>query len=68
MVYLVFGLIYSAEDIEKCKDKDVLEQLLTEMAGEFPSLSRVFVEERDVYLCHSLKRCTQINVGNTGMC
>ncbi|KAK7102452.1 traB domain-containing protein-like [Littorina saxatilis] len=45
----------SKEDVEKCKQRDLLEQLLKEMTGEFPALSRVFVEERDVYLAHSLK-------------
>ena len=91
------------EDVEKCKQKDLLESMLEEMAGnssgvfkyrlftwrnnfkktyrnpcccliifksckyqpkyqyassfsgEFPALSRVFVQERDLYLAHSLK-------------
>jgi hypothetical protein len=41
--------------VEKCKQRDLLEQLLKEMTGEFPALSQVFVEERDIYLTHSLK-------------
>ncbi|PVD24086.1 hypothetical protein C0Q70_14556 [Pomacea canaliculata] len=45
----------SKEDVEKCKQRDLLEQLLKEMTGEFPALSRVFVDERDVFLAHSLK-------------
>ena len=45
----------SKEDVEKCKQRDLLEQLLKEMTGEFPALSQVFVEERDIYLTHSLK-------------
>ncbi|KAL8559166.1 hypothetical protein ACOMHN_048413 [Nucella lapillus] len=45
----------SKEDVEKCKQRDLLEQLLKEMTGEFPALSQVFVEERDVFLTHSLK-------------
>lgn len=49
----------SQEDIEKCKDTDILEQLLSEMAGTFPSLTRVFVDERDVYLANSLKQCAK---------
>ncbi|XP_067936281.1 traB domain-containing protein-like [Watersipora subatra] len=56
----------SPEDIEKCKEKDMLEQMLTEMAGEFPSLTRVFVDERDVFLAHSLKRSTQVQLGPAG--
>jgi hypothetical protein len=37
----------SVEDVEKCKDKDLLESLLAELAGEFPQLSKIFVTERD---------------------
>lgn len=47
------------EDVEKCKQKDLLEQMLKEMTGEFPALSRVFVEERDIYLAHSLKNLSK---------
>lgn len=28
------------EEVEKCKDRDLLENMLAEMAGEFPALSR----------------------------
>ncbi|XP_071082471.1 traB domain-containing protein-like isoform X2 [Haliotis cracherodii] len=57
------------EDVEKCKQRDLLEQMLREMTGEFPALSRVFVEERDLYLAHSLKmaarpiQCPQVPEG-----
>merc|ERR1712098_559484 len=43
------------EEVEKCKDRDLLENMLAEMAGEFPGLSRVFVQERDLFLAHSLQ-------------
>merc|ERR1719351_149655 len=43
------------EDVERCKQKDLLESMLEEMAGTYPALSRVFVQERDLYLAHSLK-------------
>lgn len=45
---------YSREEIERCKEKDLLERILSEMTGEFPSITRVFVNERDLYLAHSL--------------
>lgn len=45
----------SAEEVERCKQKDLLEEMLEEMTGEFPSLSRVFVHERDVCLAHSMQ-------------
>ena len=58
---LIFQTNYSnirfscREEVEKCKDRDLLENMLAEMAGEFPALSRVFVAERDLFLAHSLQ-------------
>jgi len=43
------------EEVEKCKQMDLLENMLAEMAGEFPALSEVFVAERDLFLSHSLQ-------------
>jgi len=57
----------SLEDIEKCKEKDILEQMLADMASEFPSLNNVFVTERDIYLANSLKRSSRISLGPIGM-
>jgi pheromone shutdown protein TraB len=45
--------------VEKCKQKDLLEEMLAEMTGEFPALSYVFVHERDLYLAHSLALAAQ---------
>ncbi|KAL0840256.1 hypothetical protein ABMA28_015541 [Loxostege sticticalis] len=45
----------SVEEVEKCKQKKMLEDMLEEMAEEFPALKRVFVVERDMFLCHSLQ-------------
>ncbi|XP_058465490.1 traB domain-containing protein [Malaya genurostris] len=45
----------SIEDVEQCKQKDLLEEIMLELAGEFPAFGRVFVEERDLYLCYSLQ-------------
>lgn len=45
----------SKEEVERCKQKDLLEEMLAEMTGEFPDLSRVFVKERDIYLTYSLQ-------------
>lgn len=33
---------------------DLLEQLLQEMAGDFPLLTKIFVDERDLYMVHAL--------------
>jgi len=44
----------SNEEIEKMKEKDMLETLLQEMAKDYPTLSQVFVQERDVWLAYAL--------------
>ncbi|CAB3362657.1 Hypothetical predicted protein [Cloeon dipterum] len=51
----------SKEEVEKCKQKDLLEEMLEEMTGEFPALSKVFVHERDLFLAHSLALAAQPN-------
>ena len=43
------------EDVERCKDRDLLHDMLAEMAGEYPALASVFVDERDIFLAHSLQ-------------
>lgn len=49
----------SKEEVERCKQKDLLEELMKEMAGEYPALGDVFVKERDTYLCHSLQMAAE---------
>ncbi|CAL1527020.1 unnamed protein product [Lymnaea stagnalis] len=61
---LAYAILFSKEpitkeDVEKCKQKDLLEQMIEEMTGEFPALGRVFVKERDIYLAHSLRKIAQ---------
>ena len=48
--------ITSEEDVERCKQRDLLEEMLIQMTGEYPSLSKVFVQERDIFLAHNLKK------------
>jgi pheromone shutdown-related protein TraB len=43
------------EDIEKMKDKDVLETLLSEIGEAFPELRRILIDERDQYLTHKIR-------------
>ena len=50
---------FSKEEVEKCKEKDLLEEMLREMTGEFPPLSEVFVSERDLFLTNSLRQATR---------
>ena len=47
--------LLSREDVEKCKQKDLLAEMLAEMTGDFPTLYKVFVSERDQYLARSLR-------------
>lgn len=49
----------SKEDVEKCKQKDLLEQTMSEMIGEFPALHQTIVAERDIYLTHTLRQATR---------
>uniref|UniRef100_A0A8B9L427 TraB domain containing n=1 Tax=Astyanax mexicanus TaxID=7994 RepID=A0A8B9L427_ASTMX len=46
-------------DVEKCKQKDLLEQTMSEMIGEFPALHRTIVAERDIYLTHTLRQAAR---------
>lgn len=47
------------EDVEKCKDKDILERLLEELAGQFPGFKTVLLDERNIYLAHSIYQYAQ---------
>lgn len=58
-VKIAFKLIFSnktitEEEVEQCKQKDLLEELLEQMTDEYPVFRDVLVNERDLYLCHSL--------------
>ena len=55
------------EDVEQCKNKDLLQNILAEVAEEFTALSSVFVNERDIFLTHSLQIAAKaIPTHNTG--
>ena len=59
-VKMAFSIIFSREtvtkeEVEKCKQRDLLESMLREITGEYPELSKVLVEERDMYLAYSLQ-------------
>ncbi len=43
------------EDIEKLKERDVLETLLSELGKTLPDLQRVLIDERDQYLAHKIR-------------
>lgn len=58
-VMLHFLPNFSKEDVEKCKQKDLLEQTMSEMIGEFPALHQTIVAERDIYLTHTMRQATR---------
>ncbi|XP_065058290.1 traB domain-containing protein-like [Rhopilema esculentum] len=49
----------SKEDIEKFKQKDMLAEILKEMTGDYPMLTKVFVNERDLYMAHTLRKAAR---------
>lgn len=61
LIYQVLGSDFeiTQADVEKCKERDVLEQLMLELGSQFPGFKRVLLDERDVYLSHSIYRWAQ---------
>eukprot|EP00794_Sanderia_malayensis_P007340 gene7340-8160_t len=49
----------SKDDIEKFKKKDMLAEILAEMTGDFPTLTKVFVSERDLYMSQALAKAAK---------
>ncbi len=43
------------EDIEKIKEQDVLEALLSGIGEAFPDIKRILIDERDQYLAHKIR-------------
>lgn len=64
----VLCALYSVEEIEKCKKRDMLEQLLADLAGEYPAFGEVFLDERDVFLTYSLQAAAQPILAPEGTC
>lgn len=48
-------LTITPEEVEKMKDKDMVDMLVGELAKEFPTVTEVLVDERDKVLALSLK-------------
>lgn len=43
------------KDIELCKQRSMLDEMIASIKKEFPVLGEVFVKERDIYLTNSLQ-------------
>ncbi|XP_008567170.1 PREDICTED: traB domain-containing protein isoform X1 [Galeopterus variegatus] len=54
-----FREAFKEDDVERCKQKDLLEQMMAEMIGEFPDLHRTIVSERDIYLTYMLRQAAR---------
>lgn len=64
---LSFDDTISKTDVEQCKNKDLLEELMKEMSVEFPAFGQVFVKERDIFLCHNMQMATQYHQQSSRM-
>jgi len=53
--FISFNEKISVREVEQCKQQDLLDGLMNQMAVEFPVFREVFIEERDLFLCHSLE-------------
>jgi len=69
LAHLLFNadLKITKEDVEKFKNKDLLETLMHEMAADYPELEKVIVDERDKFLTYSLQSCAGIVIEKTGL-
>jgi len=53
------------EEVEKMKNKDMVDMLVGELAEQFPTVTRVLVDERDKVLAYSLRSAANVtNVEN----
>jgi pheromone shutdown-related protein TraB len=52
----------SEEDVEKMKQEDVLETLLSEVGKSLPVLRDILIDERDQYLSHRIKTAPGRNI------
>ncbi|XP_024885843.1 traB domain-containing protein isoform X4 [Temnothorax curvispinosus] len=43
------------EDVELCKQRSMLDEIIAQLKEEFPVVGEVFVKERDIYLTNSLQ-------------
>lgn len=55
LTMMTSNVAVTAEDVEKYKQKDILEAMMEEMAGEYPQFTQVLVQERDTFLAYSMR-------------
>ncbi|KAF7279775.1 traB domain-containing protein [Rhynchophorus ferrugineus] len=50
----------SVEEMESCKNSDILEKLFAELGADYPMLREALLDERDIYLTSSLQLAASI--------
>ena len=66
LLKFITGLLYSMfdsekiteEDVEKLKNKDILESVLIDINNEMPAVSKIIIHERDLYLTESIRNAS----------
>ena len=62
-IKLIFSIIWgifseeeelTEEDIEKLKQKDMMSELMRELSEKMPSISKVLIDERDLYIANKI--------------
>lgn len=66
-VFMLFALLFSKtdmslEEIEKFKQEDIIEEMMAKLLVDYPDLSHVLINERDIYLTHSLQMAAEKQV------
>ena len=47
-------------EVERLKEKDILEEMLREITRDFPGLSQALIKERDLFLAHSIRSSAKL--------
>ncbi|XP_011495623.1 PREDICTED: traB domain-containing protein-like [Ceratosolen solmsi marchali] len=63
---LTQNISISREDLEKYKNRNVVEEIIVDLAKEYPVLEEVFIKERDIYLTYSLQLACKPKIGKRG--
>ncbi|XKL61952.1 hypothetical protein PGB90_001785 [Kerria lacca] len=70
-ICIFFTLLFSKtdisiEEIEKYKQKDIVEEMMAKLLQDYPDLSYVLINERDIFLTHSLQTAAEKQIRSLG--
>ena len=59
ITYLIYASFFdiSMEDVEKLKEGDIITKAMEELSKEFPELTKVLINERDIYMSLNILNC-----------